>query len=56
MQLVIEGHWESLGVKVETEEVEALKHTLGLLDKLCVTDFVILPDLLRDTVKHCVGL
>ena len=45
-EVVLEGHRESLDVTLGVNVTDALKHKLGLPDKLCVTDFVMDPDLL----------
>ena len=43
---MLEGHRVSLDVTLGVKVTVALKHKLGLPDKLCVTDFVMDPDLL----------
>ena len=43
---MLEGQRVPLGVTLGVKVVDELKHKLGLPDKLCVTDFVMDPDLL----------
>ena len=46
VEIVLEGQRVSLDVTLGVKVTVALKHKLGLPDKLCVTDFVMDPDLL----------
>ena len=46
MEVDLEGHCVPLEVTLGVKVTDALKHKLGLPDKLCVTDFVMDPDLL----------